>query len=286
MTKTSEHRRVGLKLIGTIIDYVFGPLIVSNKKTWESEEMVKTYTKHTYLEKPEETILNILKSKLSDMKMLDVGVGAGRTTHYFGQLTKQYVGIDYSQKMIEECRRKFGNHQKKISFELCDVRSLQLFENSSFDFVLFSFNGLDNMNHEDRLRALREIRRVIRKGGYFCFSTLNFRDRADLSARARTRFRKSSRNPLKLMSVAYYLLLEEVLNRNALKRARSEGHALFNDGRYMIYYSQPKEQIRQLTESGFAKIRVYGLLDGKEIIESSRLESATDHYLHYLCIVD
>lgn len=103
------------------------------------------------------------------MKMLDIGVGAGRTTHYFAHLTKEYVGIDYSENMIKVCREKFQNYPKKISFEVCDARSLKFFEDSYLDFVLFSYNGLDYMNHEDRLRVLREIRRATKEGGTFVF---------------------------------------------------------------------------------------------------------------------
>ena len=50
---------------------------------------------------------------------------------------------------------------------------MKLFEDSSFDFILFSFNGIDYMNHDERIRTLREIRRILKTGGYFCFSTHN-----------------------------------------------------------------------------------------------------------------
>ena len=153
-----------------IIHKIFDPFTyVSNRDTYESEDVVKTYARHFYLKKPEETILNNLRSGLPNMRMLDIGIGAGRTTHYFAHLTKEYVGIDYSENMIKMCRGKFPNHPKKISFEVCDARSLKFFEDRYFDFVLFSLNGLDYSNHEDRLRALREIRRSTKKGGVLLF---------------------------------------------------------------------------------------------------------------------
>jgi ubiquinone/menaquinone biosynthesis C-methylase UbiE len=47
------------------------------------------------------------------------------------------------------------------------------FENETFDFVMFSFNGLDYLSHSDRLLALGEIRRVLKPAGLLLFSSHN-----------------------------------------------------------------------------------------------------------------
>ena len=147
----------------------FDPICSSSKDVWESEDIAKEYSARFYLHKPEETILHDLKDKLPNMKMLDIGVGAGRTTHYFAHLTKEYVGIDYSKTMIKVCRERFQKYPIRISFEVADAKSLKSYQDSHFDFVLFSFNGIDYMSHEDRLIALQEIRRVTKKSGSFAF---------------------------------------------------------------------------------------------------------------------
>jgi len=46
-------------------------------------------------------------------------------------------------------------------------------QNKSFDLVVFSFNGLDAISHDDRGSALGEFWRVLRPGGLLLFSTLN-----------------------------------------------------------------------------------------------------------------
>ena len=53
-----------------------------------------------------------------------------------------------------------------LEFCVDDVRELS-HEDGSFNFVLFSFNGIDYMDQNDRLKALREIYHVQRAGWHF-----------------------------------------------------------------------------------------------------------------------
>ena len=71
--------------------------------------------------------------------------------------------------MIKACRLKYPSN---TAFEVADAGNLRIFENAYFDFVIFSFNGMDTVEHEQRLATLHEIRRVIRKGGTFVFQHL------------------------------------------------------------------------------------------------------------------
>lgn len=77
-----------------------------------------------------------------DMRILDLGVGGGRTTPYLSSLSRNYVGVDYSQEMIRVCRKKFPGKR----FIVLDASDLSSFEDSSFDAVVFSFNGLDYLH--------------------------------------------------------------------------------------------------------------------------------------------
>ena len=86
---------------------------------------------------------------------MDLGVGGGRTTAFLLQLSKDYVGIDFSNEMIERCRARFPATQ----FEVRDAQDLSGFEDQSFDFILFSCTGIDLVNHDQRLRILKEVRR-------------------------------------------------------------------------------------------------------------------------------
>ena len=121
----------------------------------------------------EKVILSQLRPWLQGKKMLDIGVGTGRTVEFFAPLVDSYVGVDYAPRMIETCEAHFGGRWSKARFAVADIRNLSEFEAGSFDLVLFSFNGIDCISHEDRLKALEEIDRVCAPDGIFCFSSHN-----------------------------------------------------------------------------------------------------------------
>src|ERR1700756_2475583 len=83
---------------------------------------------------PEGTILRLLLPELRTARMLDLGVGGGRTTLHFAKCVREYVGVDYSESMIRECRRRFATSPEPFSFVVCDARSLKMFASGSFDF--------------------------------------------------------------------------------------------------------------------------------------------------------
>ena len=84
-----------------------------------------------------ETVL--FEAHVNGDAVLDLGVGAGRTTPKLSELADSYVGLDYSPAMIDVCRRKYPQQ----AFVVADAADLSQFESSSFDVVVFSFNGID-----------------------------------------------------------------------------------------------------------------------------------------------
>jgi ubiquinone/menaquinone biosynthesis C-methylase UbiE len=263
---------------------IFTPFTyISNQDTYESEDIVQFYARDTSLQKAEETILNELRDRLPTMKMLDIGIGAGRTTHHFAPLVKEYVGVDYASKMVEKCREIFSEHSPAITLKVADARDLSEFKEGYFDFVLFEYNGIDCMDYDDRLKSMREIKRVTRKGGFFCFSSNN------LNSVSRALKFRYSRNIIILAHEIYKYLLRRLLNRDLLRGLEERQFVYLRDGghdfRMKAFLSRPQEQVRQLTELGFKNIKIYSFFDGKEIAYST-LDSREDPHLYYLCNVD
>ena len=254
----------------------------NNQRVYESDDVVTFYSGQSYLQEPEATILSEFRNRLPHMRMLDIGVGAGRTTIYFAALTKEYLGIDYSNKMINACQEKFQNSPQKISFLTSDARTMKLFKDNSFDFVLFSFNGIDYMDHEERLSTLREIRRIITVGGYFCFSTHN------LNFLLKKCSIQLSKHPtilaLRILSLLQMRLLNEKKTWKAIRTSsRNVNHAMVKDDafgfRLRTYYITPKEQLKQLSELGFSSVKMYSLANG-QVIKNPK--DTTDHWIYYL----
>ena len=247
-----------------------------NQTIFESGDEVKRFENMDYLRKPEITVLDELKEKLPNMKMLDIGVGAGRTTGHFACLTKEYVGIDYSPSMIAAAQKKFQNYPKKISLLTMDARNMTFFPDGYFDFVLFSYCGIDYVAHEDRLKILSEIRRLLRKGGFFSFSThnLNYFKRS-CSVRLSDDFRNI---PWRFS----FLLTNRLLNKEMWLILRDSSknpqHLIINEPeppRYTLkpYIVTPAEQFKQLNASGFEGIRIFSKEDGTELKNPSNANS-------------
>lgn len=100
-------------------------------------------------------------------KTLDIGCGAGRVTIPLHKRGFQVVGIDYAEKMIDAARV----FNETIDYRVGNILSTQ-FADHEFDNVIFSFNGLMLIGtYNDRLLAMKEIRRIIKKTGKFIFTT-------------------------------------------------------------------------------------------------------------------
>jgi SAM-dependent methyltransferase len=99
--------------------------------------------------------------------VLDVGVGAGRTAAFLAPRAGRYVGVDLSEPMLDQCRRRFP----ELQFLRVDAADMSVFPAASFDVVVFSFNGIDAApTIEARWRCLQECARVLRPGGALIFS--------------------------------------------------------------------------------------------------------------------
>jgi ubiquinone/menaquinone biosynthesis C-methylase UbiE len=245
---------------------------------WENNYIVEEYSKLSALHKPEQIILNLIKPELSKVRMLDIGVGAGRTTIYFAPIVKEYLGIDSSVSMINVCKRKFLRN-KSWTFKVLDARNLQEFRNDEFGFVMFSFNGLDYiLNHKDRQETLSEIRRILKPKGYFYFATHNLN-----CLRKDCKFRSLSRNEIRRM------LLMRVYNWNVWKKIRANkniNYAVANNGTHNFktqnYFVLPNYQIDVLKSLGFKQVMVFDL-EGRRLKHSEIRNDEDNSYLHYLC---
>jgi ubiquinone/menaquinone biosynthesis C-methylase UbiE len=256
----------------------------TNLDTYQSEDVVNDYiTRPEALQAPEASILSRIRPSLAGMAMLDLGVGVGRTSVFFKDLVRTYVGLDYSKPMIEICNERFSDPH--VKFVVGDARELSIFESASFDFVQFSFNGLDLLNHEDRLRALGEMRRVCRPGGILCFSSHNLRAFHGTPGLAIFN-RLPGWGPFSWIARFQRAAVSRVFNPSLRDLARRQ-FAVLNDGvldyRLQTYYVAPSEQLSQLRREGLLECDLHGL-DGR-VISPDFADSSTDAWIYYLAFV-
>ncbi len=244
-----------------------------NKLSFARADVVRYYQNTEVLTKAETVLFEKLSPKIKDSKILDIGVGGGRTTKYLLPLSRDYTGVDYVAQYAEETGEKYPDANVLWG----DARDLKDFEDETFDFVLFSFNGLDSVSNDDRLKALKEIFRVLKTGGIFMFSSHN---------RDYQYFNKFPWQQKIHFSLSYLIFnlhcLYHLPNHFKLKKheIHTEDYAVINDGdhRYslLLYYINIEKQIKQLNNIGFSEIEAFNA-DGEMV-----KKDVTSHSNYYL----
>lgn len=93
-------------------------------------------------------------NQIKQPKILDIGCGAGKNLDELKEIGRVY-GLDSSKKAIEYCRKRGLKNLVLGSAEKVPLPS------DSFDIVTI----LDVLEHTDDQRTLKEIKRLLKKGG-------------------------------------------------------------------------------------------------------------------------
>lgn len=247
-----------------------------NHDAYTSRLALGAYDRRADLSLAESAILEHLKPRVVDKRILDIGVGGGRTTPFLLELSREYTAIDYSEHFVKLVRAKFGLD----SVYCCDVRDMSRFPDETFDFILFSFNGLDYVSHNGRLQALSEIYRVLRQGGTFLFSSHN-RIRSSDARRPSRRPDRESIAKLFKQNLKVVLLVPRHWRLRRYEVETAE-YAILNDSglhySLLTYYITARSQIAQLERLGFSVEGVYDA-QGRPAGDYDR-----SPWIHYLVI--
>lgn len=252
-----------------------------NRAAWSRPEVVRTYAQIDGWngDGGERAIFARVADQAREQPILDLGVGAGRTVPTMLAISHDYVGLDYTLEMIAAARSRFPG----VRLEHGDARDLGTFEDGSFGFVHFSFNGIDAVPHDDRAHLLGEVRRVVRPGGMFGYSTHNLdHPRAGVAPWSPRRWalrpRPFARQALHaLQSIRGY-------RRNAKLTERGDGWAMLVSPAHgfgiVIHYVTLAEALDELRTAGFSDdIEVYDM-NGRAL--DPRADTRGTPWLHLL----
>jgi len=227
------------------------------KRVYAKRRVVRVYTEFSQLLPAERVILNEVLPEIKGKRLLDIGVGAGRTTGPLLEISRDYSAIDITPEMAARTRKRFGLE----SIWCCDARDMSRFADASFDFGLFAFNGIDNAHYKERPRVLNEVARVLRTGGIFMFSSHN-RDLRDLGKLPWQR--ANAKLTPGLLKEALKALVS-LPRHTRLKRHEvyETDYAIVNDNAHsyslLLCYVTIAAQTRDLLRAGFSKVRAYDM---------------------------
>lgn len=93
-------------------------------------------------------------------RVLEVGIGTGLSLQHYPEMA-YIVGVDVTAAMLDVARRRAAKLVRPVELHLGDAESLE-FPDDSFDSAAFTYS-LCTIPHPQT--ALREVRRVLRRGG-------------------------------------------------------------------------------------------------------------------------
>jgi len=119
--------------------------------------------KHRYI-----TCMKILKNYSDNYKsILDIGCSQGQFTILLKEVASEITAIDICDTAVQRAKENFREY-KNIKFEVGNLKSLK-YGHDSFDLIT-ALEVLYYLKNEDRTAALKEVKRVLKSGGYLLIS--------------------------------------------------------------------------------------------------------------------
>lgn len=140
---------------------------------WEND----IYSKNQHLNKyPYDNVVSFIfrnypkNISKNQIKILEIGSGAGNNLWFAAREGFDVTGIDGSQSAIKYATQRFDNENLKANFIVADFTATLPFEENTFDLVIdrasltcCSWQGIQN--------TVGEVNRVLKKGGKFFSNT-------------------------------------------------------------------------------------------------------------------
>ena len=107
------------------------------------------------------------------MKVIDLGCGEGRSSVFLAAEAVDVLAVDLSPTIVKKGRERFGK-QERVDYCVAEIASLPL-GCELFDLAV-DITTLNNQKSRKRTRYIKEIRRVLKKEGYYYVSAVSTKD--------------------------------------------------------------------------------------------------------------
>jgi SAM-dependent methyltransferase len=238
----------------------------SNSDTYKRQRVVKSYAGFEDVFPAEMEIFGRYPRQFSGT-VLDVAIGAGRTTRVLLPQAERYVGFDFSAGMVDLAKAYFPD----ADLRQLDMRETpRVFAGQRFDAILISFNGIDYISWEQRNTLLAAVREMLTRDGVLAFSTHDleavnenrgFRIRHDLRPDWRELRSRPIAGAKKLAKLPFWMAraLPNYLKHRPLEKI-FDGYAYVNDSGenygLLTCYVSTARQVGVLEATGYRNIAV------------------------------
>lgn len=256
-----------------------------NRVAWNSPDAARVFTLgEKFSDLGEQAAFEWLAPRCAGEPLLDIGVGTGRTIPLMSAISHDYTGIDYTPKLLELAKSRYPDRDLRHM----DARDMSALPPGHYGLAEFSWNGIDCVDYDDRVKILEEMYRVVRPGGYVLFSSHN-RGGPGYCESIWQLLPQFTFNPLKLgwrtlRSMRRFQLgtLNYVRNMKldcdygayAVKTAAAHNFGI------VIVYTTLREQRRQLAQVGLQSDAVFGSGEGNRIPDD--VEDTDTWWFHFI----
>lgn len=110
--------------------------------------------------------------------VLDIGTGTGNSAVPFLERGCRVVGVDPSERMLEQARRKAAEWEGRFAVQPVQEPFLHLpLEDHTFDIVVSAY-VIHHLDDNAKREAVREVKRVLKPEGRIVIADTMFRDEA------------------------------------------------------------------------------------------------------------
>lgn len=243
-----------------------------NRRSWSRRDAATRYHSDGWSDPGERAAVGHIAGEMAGKRILDIGVGGGRTVPLLTAISDDYTAIDFTPELAAVCKKRHPGRR----VELMDARDMAALADASFDLAVFSYNGIDAASFADRARILAEVHRVLRPGGIFLFATHN-RSAIGTGEKPWSWYRLTF-NPLRF-AVRTALLGGDLLRYlpNYLRNRRHNRHfdgystlvAATHHFSMVVLYIDLDLQRRLLGQAGFEVEAIYGSESGERVVDGT-----------------